>query len=37
LKRGSVCRAPRDATLVERIAALIKRHPTFGYCKLWAL
>jgi putative transposase len=30
-------RRPLDATLVERIAALIKQHPTFGYRKLWAL
>ena len=30
-------RRPLDATLVERIRELIKRHPTFGYRKLWAL
>jgi len=26
-----------DETLVDRIAELIKRHPAFGYRKLWAL
>jgi putative transposase len=30
-------RRPLDAVLVERIRELIKRHPTFGYRKLWAL
>jgi len=30
-------RRPLDATLVERIRQLIKRHPTYGYRKLWAL
>ena len=30
-------RRPLDATLVERIGALIARHPTFGYRRLWAL
>ena len=30
-------RRPLDAVLLERIRELIKRHPTFGYRKLWAL
>ena len=30
-------RRPLDAVLVERIRELIRRHPTFGYRKLWAL
>jgi putative transposase len=30
-------RRPLDETLVARIGALIKRHPTYGYRKLWAL
>ena len=30
-------RRPLDAVLVERIRALIAKHPTFGYRKLWAL
>jgi putative transposase len=30
-------RRPLDATLVARIAELIKRFPTYGYRKLWAL
>jgi putative transposase len=30
-------RRPLDETLVTRIRALIARHPTFGYRKLWAL
>jgi len=29
-------RRPLDAMLVERIRELIRRHPTFGYRKLWA-
>ena len=31
------CRRPLDETLVARIRELIRRHPTFGYRKLWAL
>ena len=27
----------RGGPLVERIGRLIKRYPTFGYCKLWAM
>jgi len=34
---GKLLRRPLDAALVERIRALIRRHPTFGYRKLWAL
>ena len=30
-------RRPLDETLVARVRALIKRHPTYGYRKLWAL
>ena len=30
-------RRPLDALLVERIRELIRRHPTFGYRRLWAL
>lgn len=30
-------RRPLDTVLVERIRELIRRHPTFGYRKLWAL
>jgi putative transposase len=30
-------RRPLDVVLVERIAALIREHPTFGYRRLWAL
>lgn len=30
-------RRPLDAPLVARIRELIRRHPTFGYRKLWAL
>jgi len=30
-------RRPLDAVLVARIPALIRKHPTFGYRKLWAL
>jgi putative transposase len=30
-------RRPLDATLVERIRALIAAYPTYGYRKLWAL
>jgi putative transposase len=30
-------RRPLDETLVTRIRALIARHPTFGYRRLWAL
>jgi putative transposase len=43
--RSSLCetsscrplRRPLDRVLVARIRALIARHPTFGYRKLWAL
>ena len=34
---GKRQRRPLDESLVERIRALIRRHPTFGYRKLWAL
>jgi putative transposase len=40
LRTASIEKCPRrplDAVLVERIRELIKRHPTFGYRKLWAL
>ena len=30
-------RRPLERVLVERVRELIKRHPTFGYRKLWAL
>jgi putative transposase len=30
-------RRPLDEVLVERIADLIRKHPTFGYRRLWAL
>ncbi len=30
-------RRPLDAFLVERIRELIKKHPTYGYRRLWAL
>jgi putative transposase len=30
-------RRPLDETLVALLGDLIKRHPTFGYRKLWAL
>jgi putative transposase len=40
LRQGSAekrQRRPLDAVLVERIPVLIRRHPTFGYRKRWAL
>jgi len=30
-------RRPLGAVLVARIRALIRKHPTFGYRRLWAL
>jgi hypothetical protein len=30
-------RRPLDKVLVDRIADLINKHPTFGYRRLWAL